>query len=205
MKTTEPKTKREISGFDIVALMSTPFAAAIIIALFYVNVMYFLFGYQYIMPFILLYLVSFFETLFSALMYWKKVSLIKKISHGTVILIVMNLWIGNLEYFKSQEMLTAVLRDDLFHYTLVLRENGSCETETTGMLGFSEEIEGSYTLKGDTVIFKTLPYDNESFIPDTLLIDRKAAAVYIQRDENGHFIESKAWLSYFEIVEVADN
>ncbi|RYE50771.1 MAG: ATP-binding protein, partial [Sphingobacteriales bacterium] len=90
------------------------------------------------------------------------------------------------EFLKSKQVLSATLKDDLFHYTLIFREDGSCENQTQGFLGFEETFHGDYTLNGDTIIFKKKPYDN-NFIPDTLLIDEKENAIFKEKNENGNF------------------
>ncbi|WP_222597367.1 hypothetical protein [Hyunsoonleella aquatilis] len=94
--------------------------------------------------------------------------------------------------------MTAILKDDLFHYTLILREDGTCENNVNGFLGFKEQFSGTYKIDGDTIIFTQKPYDN-NFIPDTLLLDKKQNAIFINRDKEGKFNTEKEWLNHFKI------
>ena len=103
-----------------------------------------------------------------------------------------------LDLFKSEKILTATLKDDQFYYTLVFRENGRCENQVSGIFGFQKVFQGKYKFQGDTIIFSKKPYDND-FIQDTLLIDRKEKAIYINKDKEGKFITKKEWLNYLEI------
>ncbi|MBK7970367.1 MAG: hypothetical protein IPK08_16290 [Bacteroidetes bacterium] len=94
--------------------------------------------------------------------------------------------------------MTATLKDDLYYYTLVFRENGTCENQVSGIFGFHEVFHGKYKFQADTIIFTKKPYDN-NFIPDTLLIDRKEKAIFINKEKQGNFSTKKEWLNYFEI------
>ncbi len=97
--------------------------------------------------------------------------------------------------------MTARMDDDLFHYTLILRENGTCENEIRGYLGFSERHKGHYRFQGDTIIFSKIPYDTKNFIPDTILIDKEKNAIFIEQDTSGKFCREKKWLNHFEIID----
>ncbi|HLV51877.1 MAG TPA: hypothetical protein VKY44_07980, partial [Flavobacterium sp.] len=102
------------------------------------------------------------------------------------------------DIFKSPRTLTATLRDDIFHYTLIFREDGIVENEINGIFGFRETIKGNYRIEGDTIIFSKIPYDND-FIPEQLLIDREQNAIFIIKNKDGNFIRKKEWLNYLEI------
>src|SRR5690606_13572327 len=101
--------------------------------------------------------------------------------HGLVLLAIFLTNIFQSEFLKSNEVLTATLKDDQFHYTLLFRENGNCENNISGMLGYEEVFHGKYKFHGDTIIFIKKPYDND-FIPDTLLLNKKSKAIFIDRD-----------------------
>lgn len=101
------------------------------------------------------------------------------------------------EFHKSPRVLTAELKDDLFYYTLIFREDGSCEHDISGFLAYEEVIKGKYYFKGDTIIFTKKPYDND-FIPDTILIDRVENRLFLQRDSLGNFNKER---NYFDIIE----
>ena len=98
---------------------------------------------------------------------------------------------------KSERVLTAGLKDDLFYYTLIFRENGDCEHEIAGFLGYEEVIKGKYYFKGDTIIFTKKPYDN-NFLPDTILIDKEDEKILLQRDSLGNFNRK---YDYYKIIE----
>lgn len=98
---------------------------------------------------------------------------------------------------KSERVLTAGLKDDLFYYTLIFRENGDCEHEINGFLGYEDVIKGKYYIKGDTIIFTKKPYSND-FLPDTVLIDREDNKLLLQRDSLGNFIRK---YDYYNIIE----
>ncbi|MFV0538369.1 MAG: hypothetical protein ACK5M3_13530 [Dysgonomonas sp.] len=97
---------------------------------------------------------------------------------------------------KSERILTARLKDDLFHYTLIFREDGNCEHEIFGFLGYQEVIKGKYYFKGDTIIFTKKPYDN-NFLPDTILIDKEEDKILLQRDSLGNFNKK---YEYYNII-----
>lgn len=101
------------------------------------------------------------------------------------------------EFHKSPRVLTAGLKDDLFYCTLIFREDGSCEHEMSGFLGYEEIIKGKYYFKGDTIIFTKKPYDND-FIPDIILIDREENKLLLQKDSLRNFNRK---YNYFKIIE----
>lgn len=94
--------------------------------------------------------------------------------------------------------MTAVLKDDLYHYRLVFRKDRTVENQINGFMGFSKTIHGKYKIENDLIIFDPKPYDND-FIPDTMLIDKKLNAIFIGKDKNGNFRTVKEWLNHFEI------
>ncbi|GAB1857538.1 hypothetical protein MHTCC0001_23740 [Flavobacteriaceae bacterium MHTCC 0001] len=102
------------------------------------------------------------------------------------------------DVFKPDRVLTATLKDDLFRYILVFREDGSCENNIIGFLGFKDKYTGFYKMTGDTIIFNQKPYDN-NFIPDTLFIDRAQNAIFLHKDRQGKFYTKKEWLNHFKI------
>ena len=151
-----------------------------------------------IIPIIILYVISFFDTLISSINQGIKQNKVKVIFHGLVLFSIILTNLYQSELLKPKKVLTAILKDDQFHYTLILREKGNCETEVSGIFGFDEVFNGKYDFYGDTVVFTKKPYDN-NFIPDTLLLDRKAKAIFIKKDMTGKFNTTKEFLNHFEI------
>jgi hypothetical protein len=98
--------------------------------------------------------------------------------------------------FKSKRVLTGTLKDDLFHYTLILRKDGTCENNVSGFLGFEKQYNGRYKMKGDTIVFTKKPYDN-NFLPDTIYFNKSQKAIFIGKNKNGEFSTKKQWLNHF--------
>jgi hypothetical protein len=151
-----------------------------------------------IIPIIILYIVSFGDTIISITKKGFKQNKIKVIFHGLVIFTIILTNFLQSDHLKSKRILTAILKGDKFYYTLKFRENGSCENQVSGIFGFQEVYHGKYRLQGDTIIFSKKPYNND-FIPDTLLINRKEKAIFINKDKQGNYSTKKEWLNHFEI------
>ena len=179
-----------ISSLGILGWGATNFFGGMII--------YFISYSQIIIPLILIYIISLFDTLISLLRTGFANNKVKALSHGLVILVFISIFLIESDIFKSKTILTGTLKDDQFHYTLILRENGNCENKIFGIFGFQKEYHGKYKLCGDTIVFLQKPYNN-NFIPDTLLIDKNAKAIFIGKDSLGNFIHEKGWLNHFEI------
>lgn len=146
-----------------------------------------------------LYIFSLIETFISLIRKGFRKNMIKVFLHSFVILSFAGIFSFQSEVFQSRKILSATLYDDLFNYTLILRENGDCETDINGMFGYHQTHKGNYYLKGDTIFFTKIPYDTNNFIPDTLLIDYSENAIFLNRNSNGNFDRKKEWLNYFEI------
>jgi hypothetical protein len=186
---------RKIKRFDIVAIISTIGMIGWLVTDFFGGMIIYLLSYGLlIIPIIILYLISIVETLRN----WKSRSKIKILFHFTVILTIIFLNLYHSDILKSKRVMTATLKDDLFYYTLIFRKNGTCENNISGFMGFSQTFKGKYITKGDTIIFKKKPYNND-FIPDTLLVDKNEKAIFIEKEENGKFRRTKEWLNHFEI------
>lgn len=191
--------KNKIKGFEIVAILSAIGIIGWLITDFYGGMIINLFSFGIlIIPFIILYLISIIETIISIGRKGVKSNKIKLFAHGIVIISIISLNVYHSELFKSKAVLSAVLKDDLFHYRLVFRENGTVENHINGFMGFSETIYGKYTFEKDLIVFSKKPYDN-NFIPDTLLLDKKQNAIFITKNKKGMFETEKVWLNYFEI------
>ncbi|KAA3617858.1 MAG: hypothetical protein D8M58_00070 [Calditrichaeota bacterium] len=145
---------------------------------------------------ILLYFISIIETIISLIR--KKINRIKIFSHSTFLLGIIIFNLHNSELIKSERIMTATLKDDLSHHTLIFRENGDCENRVDGMLGLYIKYEGRFTMNLDTIIFSIKPYDN-SFIPDTILFSEQDSAIYIEKDQEGNFRKTKEWLNHFKV------
>ena len=94
--------------------------------------------------------------------------------------------------------MTAVLKDDLFHYRLIFREDGTVENRENGIFGMSGTNFGKYKIDKNLIIFDKKPYDND-FLPDTLLIEKNQNALFMEKDSKGNFRTEKNWLNHFEI------
>ena len=184
---------------NLIAIISTIGIIIWMITEFYGGMFIYLLSYPFlIIPTILLYVFSFFETLVSLMKSGIKKNFIKIFFHSTLILIIIVFNLINSEVFKSKKILSATLKDYQYYYNLVFRENGEVENNINGMFGYSEQITGKYKIKGDTIIFTKVPYDN-NFIPDTLLIDKVQNALFMYKDKNGEFIREKQFLNHLEI------
>ncbi|WP_053406902.1 hypothetical protein [Persicobacter sp. CCB-QB2] len=181
-----------ISATGIIGWISTNFLGGMIIWLLSYGII--------IIPIILLYVFSIFETSISLLKKGTQENKIKLIAHGTVLFSILTISLYHSEVFKSEPILTAVLKDDLCHYRLVFRKDRTVENQINGFMGFSQTIHGKYKIKNDLIIFNPKPHDND-FIPDTLLIDKQQHAIFIKKDKDGKFINEKEWLNHFEIIE----
>ncbi|MBD1431587.1 hypothetical protein H8B06_02020 [Sphingobacterium sp. DN00404] len=153
-----------------------------------------------IIPIVFLAFASFIETVISSIRKGIKPNRIKIIAHSILILTIIAYNVYESELFSSKGVLVATLKDDLFRYTLIFKENGNCEHKIDGMLGYKENIKGKYRFIGDTIVFDIKPYTN-NFLPDTLLINRNQGAIFISKDKDGNFSNKKEWLNHFEIRE----
>lgn len=151
-----------------------------------------------IIPVLILYLITLIGTIIKLTLTGYKTNKFVALVHLSFFLIVISMNLVDFELFKSKKVLSGTLKDDLFHYTLTLRENGTCENQVNGFMGFQEKFNGTYKMKGDTIIFTVVPYDND-FIPDTILLDRKQKALFLTKDKNGKFSTKKEWLNHFEL------
>ena len=189
----------KIKKTDILAIISAIGFIGWLITDFYGGMIIFLLSFGIIIiPFIFLYFISIAETINSVQNEGIKSNKIKLIVHGIVVISVISLIIYHSELFKSKAILTAVLKDDLYTYRLVFRENGNVENQIRGFMGFSLTMHGKYTIENNLIIFSKKPYDND-WLPDTLLLDRKQNAIFITKNEKGEFETKKEWLNYFEI------
>lgn len=196
--TTEDR-KSKLSAYDIIAVISAIGLIGWIITDFFGGMIIWLLSYGLIIiPMISLYTFSVFDTLISLIRKGKQTTKIKLTAHGIVLLSIFAFNLYHSEIFKSERVMTAVLKDDLYHYRLILRKNGNVENQANGMFGFSQTFHGKYKIKDDFIIFSEKPFDNE-FIPDTLLIDKEQDALFMEKDSNGNFRTKKVWLNHFEI------
>ena len=158
-----------------------------------------LFDYWYlIIPALILYVVTLIGTFVKVALKGFKANKFIVTVHLSFFVIVFCMNLVDFEIFKSKKILKGTLKDDLFHYTLTLREDGTCENQVSGFMGFHQKFKGKYIMKGDTIIFSVVPYNN-NFIPDTILFDRKQNAIFLTKDKNGNFSTEKEWLNHFEL------
>ena len=121
-------------------------------------------------------------------------------AHSIVLVSMLCLQLFHSELFKSNKVMTAVLKEDLYIYKLVFREDGCVENRVSGMFGFSQIYNGKYKIQGDLIIFTTKPYDN-GFIPDTMLLDRRKKIILKDKKQNGAFDTVKNYINHFEVRE----
>lgn len=151
-----------------------------------------------VIPFLILYLISVVDFVIELYRKKREVNRLKLLSHSVVLVSMLCMIIYNSSVFKSKLIMKATLRDDLFHYTLVFREDGEVENHINGFLGYQDRFFGKYSMFNDTILFSKIPYDND-FIPKVLLIDRVQNAIFITKDSAGNFSQKKGWLNHFEI------
>ena len=191
------KTKKII--FDLIAIISCSVVIGWIITDFFGGMILWFFSYGLILlPFLLLYVISFFDTAISLVWNGRKTSKPKLLAHSAVILFVIWFNLYHAEIFKSKKVMTATLIDDLSSNMLIFRENGVIENHESGMLGYSEITKWNYVIKGDLIIFSK-ELEDSNFIPDTLLLDKNQNAIFFTKDSKGNFITTKEWLNHFEI------
>ncbi|WP_111672326.1 hypothetical protein [Algoriphagus litoralis] len=191
------KTKKII--FDLIAIISCSVVIGWIITDFFGGMILWFFSYGLILlPFLLLYVISFFDTVISLVWNGRKTSKPKLLAHSAVILFVIWFNLYHSEIFKSKKVMTATLIDDLSSNMLMFRENGVIENHESGVFGYSEITKWNYVIKGDLIIFSK-ELEDSNFIPDTLLLDKNQNAIFFKRDSKGNFITTKEWLNHFEI------
>ncbi len=191
----------KISNKEVVAIISSIGLIAWIVSDFFGGMLIWVLSYGLIIiPILLLYSFSIFDTIFELIRKGNQTSKIKLIAHGTILFSILTINLCHSEIFKSESIMTAVLKDDLYYYRLIFRKDNTVENQINGFMGFSETINGKYKIENDLIIFNPKPYDND-FIPDTLLIDKKQKVIFMERDKNVDFITEKEWLNHFKIEE----
>ena len=189
----------KISGFELISIISSIGIIGLIISDFFGGMILYLVAFGLLLiPLIIFYLISLIETIIAIRKKGKKTSKIKLVSHGLVIIVLIIFNLYNSELFKSNIIMSAILKDDLYNYRLVFRENGTVENKINGFMGYTEIQFGKYSIHEDKIVFSKKPYVND-FIPDTLLIDREQNAIFLNRNKNGEFSTEKTWLNHFEI------
>lgn len=195
---TSDVNRKKFSGFELLSIFSSIGIIGCIIGCFLGGSTFFMLLYGPMFLILLVYIVSAIETLVSLLQKGMSISSVKLFSHGLVFITIILSSLYESETFKSDRIMTAVLKDDLFNYRLIFREDGTVENQINGVFAYYEIQFGKYTIQNDTIVFSINPYDND-FIPDTLLMDKKNNALFFNLDENGKFNTEKTWLNYFEI------
>ena len=155
-----------------------------------------LFQYAYIIiPIVLLYFITVITTLIKFSKSGIRENKVVFGAHLFFIIFILSTSFIESDMFKSKVVLRGVLKDDLCHYTLTLREDGSCENEIQGFLGFKKIYYGNYKMNVNRIIFSKKPYDND-FLPDTLYLDKAENAIFLYKNA-----EEKQWLNHFELIE----
>lgn len=152
-----------------------------------------------IIPLLILYIISFVETLIGIFKRGFRHHAIKVIAHALLLISITAIHLAKSEVLRSKAILSATLKDDLFDYTLIFRENGQCENIINGMFGFREIHFGNYHFSGDTIIFEKVPFDTHNFLKERILISRKDSVLFIERDSLNHFVTEIRWLNHFKM------
>lgn len=182
----------------LMAVIGSAAAVYLIIADYYGGMFIHMLSYGVILlPLLGIYFVSLMSTLISVIKAGVKENKLHVLILSFPIILFLASCVYDAEFHKSKRVLTAGLKDDLFYYTLIFRENGDCEHEIAGFLGYEEVIKGRYYFKGDTIVFTKKPYNN-NFIPDTILVDKEDEKILLQRDSLGNFNRK---YNYFKIIE----
>ncbi len=185
--------------YNIIAIISTLGILSWMLTDYFGGMVIYLLSFcQIIIPIVILYIFSLSNTILSIIKKGIKQNKVKVIFHGIVLFSIILTKIVQSEILKSERIMTAILIDDICYYTLVLRENGKCENEIIGMFGFHLVTYGNFKLNGDTIVFIKNPYEN-NFVPDSLLINKKEKAIFINKEIDGTFSTKKKWLNYFKI------
>lgn len=151
-----------------------------------------------IIPIIILYIITFIKTLIEVGKSGFKNSKLTVVANLLFIVFILTTNLIESDVFKSKRVLSGTLKDDLFHYTLIFREDGNCENNINGFLGYKKQYKGTYKRIKDTIIFIKKPYEN-NFIPDTLFYDKNQNAIFINKNKQGRFNIKKEWLNHFEL------
>jgi hypothetical protein len=153
-KTQKMKEKIKLTVYDIIAIISGIGLIGWIISDFFGGMILFMIAYSVIViPILLLYIFSFFDTILSLIRKGKMISRVKLIVHMTIFLVIAMLNIYHSELFKSEKIMSAVLNDDLYSYRLIFRKNGVVENQVNGMLGYSKTYFGEYKIEEKLIIF----------------------------------------------------
>lgn len=189
----------KLSAFQILTLFSILGMIGWNITDNYGGMIIHLFQYWYIIiPILIFYIISIFITLNKIASKGIKSNKIIFGAHVFFVLFIFSNYLLESDLLKSKRIFTGTMKDDLAHYTLIFREDGTCENHLIGFLGFEQKFNGKYSLKGDTIIFLKKPYDND-FLPDTLLLDLKQKAIFTHKNKLGNFNTKKEWLNHFEL------
>lgn len=195
----ESRSKSTDPGLNFASIVGALGIIAWLISDFYGGMLIHLFSYFYAFAFIfVLYIASLAETLINWLRKGVQSVKVRVIVHSIVLLSFIAFNIHKSEILRSDRVLTATLKDDLFHYTLVFRKNGKAETHENGFLGYSQTHFGKYHIEEGLIIFDKKPYDND-FLPDSVFLDLSQNAIFISKGSNGEFVKDKEWLNHFEI------
>lgn len=151
-----------------------------------------------IIPIIILYIITFIKTLIEVEKSGFKNNKLTVVANLLFIVFILTTSLIESDVFKSKRVLSGTLKDDLFHYTIIFREDGTCENNINGFLGYKKQYKGTYIMINDTIIFTKKPYEN-NFIPDTLLYDKNQNAIFINKNKQGQFNIKKEWLNHFKV------
>ncbi len=186
--------KKNLTSFEIVSLLSVIGMISWYITDYFGGMILHVFMYWYlIIPVLIIYLISLLRFIFKILKTGFRKNKVITLIHSLFLIFLLLTFVFESDLFKSKRVLTGILKDDLSHQTLIFRENGSCENDIVGFLGFKESFYGKYFMKGDTIIFTKKPYNND-FLPDTIFLNRNEKAIFLYKNTY-----KKEWLNHFEL------
>ena len=97
--------------------------------------------------------------------------------------------------FFWNKFIVASFIDDFSRTDITMYSNGKYIIFENWLFG-EQRYEGSYKMKGDTIVFKKMPVTDNDFISKEMIIDRKYNRIYFRKDANGNYDES---FYYFQI------
>lgn len=98
-------------------------------------------------------------------------------------------------WFWGRSIIDGAFIDDRSRMDLELYQNGRFMIYSNWLFG-EERYEGTYKLKGDTIIFDKYPVRENDFIAKEIIIDRPEKKIYFKKDTAGNYEKS---FYYFQI------
>lgn len=188
---------RRFNKSDVFTLATCALLLSCLLSPFFNFMLNLFFGKPLLILFIL-YLISLVDTIVQWSYYGKAKVKVKLIIHTSFLLIYSLNFLKDSEYFKSEIILKAHMKDDLFLETLQFRENGKVELVVNGFMAFNEIEKSTYKISSDTIFIEDNLFGDHRNMK-SFIIDREKNALFFTRDSTGEFSREKVWLNYFFI------